>query len=65
MRPSPTGPWKAPRCPTRIVWGTADKLLPWPAAAERYRRDLWHADWIELDGVGHCPQVDVPLEPPS
>jgi pimeloyl-ACP methyl ester carboxylesterase len=21
-----------------------------------------HADWIELDGVGHCPQLDVPLE---
>ena len=55
-------PLEAPRCPTRIVWGTADKLLPWPGAAERYRRDLWHADWIELDGVGHCPQVDVPLE---
>ena len=48
---------------SRIVWGTADKLLPWPAAAARYRRDwLPHADWIELDGVGHCPQVDVPLE---
>ena len=21
-----------------------------------------HADWVELDGVGHCPQLDVPLE---
>ena len=20
------------------------------------------ADWIELDGIGHCPQLDVPLE---
>ena len=34
--------------------------------AERRRplpRDwLPHADWVELDGVGHCPQVDVPLE---
>ncbi|MDA0138662.1 alpha/beta fold hydrolase [Solirubrobacter deserti] len=49
-------------CPIRMVWGTEDKLLPWPAAAERYRRDLPHAEWIELDGVGHCPQVDVPLE---
>jgi pimeloyl-ACP methyl ester carboxylesterase len=50
-------------CPVRVVWGTADKLLPWPSAAARYRtRCLPHADWIELDGVGHCPQLDVPLE---
>jgi pimeloyl-ACP methyl ester carboxylesterase len=49
-------------CPVRIVWGTADRLLPWPAAAERFRRELPQADWVELDGVGHCPQLDVPLE---
>ncbi|MDA0167551.1 alpha/beta hydrolase [Solirubrobacter taibaiensis] len=54
-------PLETPQCPTRIVWGTEDKLLPWPAAAERYRMQLPHAEWIELDGVGHCPQVDVPL----
>jgi pimeloyl-ACP methyl ester carboxylesterase len=50
-------------CPVRIVWGVDDRLLPWPSAAERYR-SVWlpHADWIELDGVGHCPQLDVPLE---
>ena len=47
----------------RIVWGSEDKLLPWPSAAARYRYDwLPHADWVELDGVGHCPQLDVPLE---
>jgi pimeloyl-ACP methyl ester carboxylesterase len=50
-------------CPVRVVWGTDDQLLPWPAAAARYRRDwLPQADWILLDGVGHCPQLDVPLE---
>jgi pimeloyl-ACP methyl ester carboxylesterase len=48
-------------CPVRIVWGTADRMLAWPAAAERFRRTL-NADWVELDGVGHCPQLDVPLE---
>jgi pimeloyl-ACP methyl ester carboxylesterase len=50
-------------CPVRIVWGTADRLLPWPSAAARFR-DEWlpHADWVVLDGVGHCPQLDVPLE---
>ncbi len=50
-------------CPVRIVWGTEDRLLPWPGAAERYRRSwLPHADWVELEDVGHCPQLDVPLE---
>jgi pimeloyl-ACP methyl ester carboxylesterase len=50
-------------CPVRIVWGTEDKLLNWPTAATRFRTDwLPHADWVELDGVGHCPQLDVPLE---
>lgn len=50
-------------CPVRIVWGTADRLLPWPSAAARFREEwLPHADWVELDGVGHAPQLDVPLE---
>ena len=49
------------RCPVRVLWGTEDRLLPWPAAAERYRRSL-DAEWIELDGVGHAPQLDIPLE---
>lgn len=50
-------------CPVRVVWGTEDRLLPWPSSAARYRRDwLPHADWVVLDGVGHCPQLDVPLE---
>jgi pimeloyl-ACP methyl ester carboxylesterase len=50
-------------CPVRIVWGTDDRLLPWPSAAARFRDDLLpHADLVELDGIGHCPQLDVPLE---
>jgi pimeloyl-ACP methyl ester carboxylesterase len=50
-------------CPVRIVWGTDDRLLPWPETALRFRDDwLPRADWVELDGVGHCPQLDVPLE---
>ena len=50
-------------CPVRIVWGSDDRLLPWPSAATRYRREwLPNADWVVLDGVGHCPQLDVPTE---
>ena len=50
-------------CPVRVVWGTEDKLLPWPSTARRFL-DEWlpNADWVELAGVGHCPQLDVPLE---
>jgi pimeloyl-ACP methyl ester carboxylesterase len=50
-------------CPVRVVWGTADKVLEWPSAAVRYREE-WvpQADWVELDGIGHAPQLDVPLE---
>jgi pimeloyl-ACP methyl ester carboxylesterase len=50
-------------CPVRIVWGTQDRLLPLPHTAARFREDwLPRADWVELEGVGHCPQLDVPLE---
>jgi pimeloyl-ACP methyl ester carboxylesterase len=50
-------------CPVRIVWGTEDRLLPWPSAAARYRKDwLPNADWVVLDDVGHAPQLDVPIE---
>ena len=50
-------------CPVRVVWGTEDRVLPWPSSAVRYREDwLPHADWVELDGIGHGPQLDVPLE---
>lgn len=49
-------------CPVRIVWGTVDELLPWPSAAEGYRRRFPHADWVELDDVGHAVQLDVPTE---
>ena len=48
-------------CPVRVVWGTDDRLLPWPSAAARFRQEwLPHADWVELDGIGHCPQLDIP-----
>jgi pimeloyl-ACP methyl ester carboxylesterase len=50
-------------CPVRIIWGTDDKLLEWPSSAARLREDwLPHADWTVLEGVGHCPQLDVPTE---
>lgn len=49
-------------CPVRIVWGAADRLLPWPSAAAGLRRSLPQADWVLLEDVGHAPQLDVPVE---
>lgn len=49
-------------CPVRVVWGTADQILQWPSGAVRFQRLLPQAEWIELDGIGHCPQLDVPLQ---
>jgi pimeloyl-ACP methyl ester carboxylesterase len=49
-------------CPVRVVWGMADQICEWPSSAARFRRGLPWADWVELDGVGHCPQLDVPME---
>ncbi len=50
-------------CPVRLVWGTEDRLLPWPRTARRFTRDwLPQAEVVLLDDVGHCPPLDVPLE---
>lgn len=50
-------------CPVRVVWGTEDRILPWPSTAARFRHDwLPNADWVELEGIGHCPQLDIPFE---
>lgn len=49
-------------CPVRIIWGSEDQILPWPRCAVRYRNLFGEADWVELPGVGHCPQLDVPAQ---
>ena len=49
-------------CPLRIVWGTSDRVLAWPRAAAGWREAFPQSDWIVLDGIGHCPQLDVPAE---
>jgi pimeloyl-ACP methyl ester carboxylesterase len=49
-------------CPLRFVWGTEDQLLPLPDAAARYRAEFPQAEWIEIAGAGHCPQLDHPSE---
>ncbi len=53
-------------CPVRIVWGAEDLLLPWPAAAWRYREQLLpHADWVLLDEAGHARSLTCRWRPRS
>jgi pimeloyl-ACP methyl ester carboxylesterase len=46
--------------PVQIAWGTKDRILPWPGYAERFRRMVPEAQWVPLDGLGHCPMLDDP-----
>jgi pimeloyl-ACP methyl ester carboxylesterase len=53
----------AASCPVRLVWGTDDGLLRLPAAAARFREEWFpQAEWVEIEGAGHCPQLDHPTE---
>ncbi|HSS60700.1 MAG TPA: alpha/beta fold hydrolase [Candidatus Limnocylindrales bacterium] len=49
----------AVRCPTLVVHGSLDRLIPVAAAQEMVRR---RPDWelVVLDGVGHVPMLEVP-----
>lgn len=50
-------------CPVRLVWGDEDRILVPPVATTRFRQEwLPQAELVELDGAGHCPQLDHPLE---
>ncbi len=44
--------------PVQIAWGTADRILRWPGYAERFRRMTPQAQWVPLQGLGHCPMLD-------
>ena len=47
-------------CRVRIAWGTRDRLLPVAKLSERFRKLLPDAEWIEIEGAGHLPQIDHP-----
>ncbi|MCB0866329.1 MAG: alpha/beta fold hydrolase [Solirubrobacterales bacterium] len=47
-------------CPTRIVWGTRDRILPPKHLSARFREMLPDAEWVEIPGGGHIPQIDHP-----
>jgi len=37
-----------------------DRLLPVQHLSERFHRLLPDADWVEIEGAGHLPQIDHP-----
>jgi pimeloyl-ACP methyl ester carboxylesterase len=47
------------QCPVLVIWGNAD---PWePIALGRAYADYPAVEaFIELDGIGHCPQDEAP-----
>jgi pimeloyl-ACP methyl ester carboxylesterase len=47
-------------CPTRIVWGAKDRILPPTHLSERFRRMVPQADWVEIPDAGHLSQIDHP-----
>ncbi|GAC1324090.1 MAG: alpha/beta hydrolase [Thermoleophilaceae bacterium] len=47
-------------CPVRIVWGVEDRILPLRSASTRLRELVPRAEWVELEGLGHCPMWDDP-----
>ncbi|MFL5844822.1 MAG: alpha/beta fold hydrolase [Solirubrobacteraceae bacterium] len=60
LRDGPPTAFEGIDCPVRIVWGTADRVLPHAGYAKRLRDLIPAADYVELEGLGHVPMVDDP-----
>lgn len=48
-------------CPTLIVWGKQDEIIPLEHAY-RFQRDIKGSELVLLDNCGHCPMMEMPLE---
>jgi pimeloyl-ACP methyl ester carboxylesterase len=47
------------RCPTLIIAGEADRVVP-RVYQERLRRRLPHAQFVSIPGSGHASNIDCP-----
>ena len=47
------------KAPTLILWGGQDRLLP-PELAQRFERDIPHAQRVVFDHLGHMPMEEDP-----
>lgn len=48
---------KAVSCPTLIVWGESDRIIP-PDYADAYQRSLPHSLTVKIPGTGHVPLIE-------
>jgi pimeloyl-ACP methyl ester carboxylesterase len=49
-------------CPVRIALGTRDRLFDRPEHFAKLRRLLPDAEWVSLEGLGHAPMSDDPVQ---
>src|SRR5262249_7366521 len=49
------------QCPTLLLWGADDRLVP-VAYGEAYRRYLPHAEWKTIPNCGHLPMFERETE---
>jgi pimeloyl-ACP methyl ester carboxylesterase len=47
-------------CPTLVVWGDRDRILPLERHAARFRAEIPGVEFRTLPGVGHTPMWDDP-----
>lgn len=65
LMPSPeqlaswTSSYSQIRVPVLVLWGTADAILN-PKLGERFCKEVPSAEMIQLQGVGHAAQLEVP-----
>jgi pimeloyl-ACP methyl ester carboxylesterase len=48
-------------CPTLIIWGKQDNLIPC-TAADKFHRDIANSRVIVYDSCGHAPMIERPVE---
>jgi pimeloyl-ACP methyl ester carboxylesterase len=49
------------QCPTLLIWGDDDRLVP-PAYGEAYRRHMPHAEMVRIKDCGHLPMFEKEAE---
>lgn len=50
---------KSVQCPTLVMWGKQDEIVPYAHSA-KFVRDIAGAQLITYDPCGHCPQMEIP-----
>lgn len=51
----------AVKCPTLILWGKQDKIVPLDHAY-RFKRDIKNSEMVLFDNCGHCAMIEMPDE---